>query len=460
MSSEYPPGLVEHGAPSTALLPMRPDELDNWIARDTRRREWLSAIGFRAKPGKHAVLPLERGSNRRAIVVPFDTPPLWQFAGFPFELPEGRYSLPERFEEADQTAMALGWAIGSHTFARYRKPERQPAELAWPRRADRNEVTHLASSVILARELIDTPAQDLGPEELADIALAIANEAGARGQVFVGDELLAANYPCVHAVGRASSRLPRLIDIRWGNPEAPKVTLVGKGVCFDTGGLDLKTREGMLEMKRDMGGAAVMLGLAQSLMRASAPIRLRLMIAAVENSVSGNAFRPLDIIRTRLGKTVEIGNTDAEGRLILCDALAEADSEEPDLLVDCATLTGASRVALGTEIQALFCDDEASANELVRLSLEIDDPVWRMPLWRGYRRLIDSPIADFNNVPKGQLGAAIVAAVYLSEFVSRARVWMHLDIMAANKGPRPGRPEGGEASGLLALYYFIRRRYG
>jgi leucyl aminopeptidase len=287
----------------------------------------------------------------------------------------------------------------------------------------------------------------------------VAAAHGARCEVTEGDALIENNYPAIHAVGRASTRAPRLIDLRWGDAGAPKVTLVGKGVCFDSGGLDIKSHENMLEMKKDMGGAAVVLGLASALMAARLPIHLRVLIPAVDNAIAGNAMRPRDILRTRAGKTVEVGNTDAEGRLILCDALAEADTEAPDLLIDCATLTGAAKIALGTELQALFCDDDQAAAALLSAGSAAGDPLWRLPIWRPYRKLIDSPCADMNNVAKGSFGGAIVAALYLAEFVSAAKVWAHIDMFAANQGARPGRPEGGEATGLRALYTYITARY-
>jgi leucyl aminopeptidase len=288
----------------------------------------------------------------------------------------------------------------------------------------------------------------------------VARQYDARCTVISGSDLLKKNYPTIHAVGRASSRPPCLIDLRWGPKNAPKVTLVGKGVCFDTGGLDLKPAANMLQMKKDMGGAAVVLGLASALMSAKAPIRLRVLIPAVENSVSANAIRPLDIVRTRSGKTVEIGNTDAEGRLILCDALAEADSESPSLLVDCATLTGAARVALGPEVQALFCNDDALADAILRASVDVADPIWRLPIWKPYRKWIDSKVADFNNVADGPFAGSIIGALYLAEFVRESTPWAHLDIMASNTRARPGRPEGGEATGMRALYRMIRQRFG
>jgi leucyl aminopeptidase len=278
--------------------------------------------------------------------------------------------------------------------------------------------------------------------------------------VITGDALLAENYPTIHAVGRASTRAPRLVDITWGEPSAPKVTLVGKGVCFDSGGLDLKAASGMLNMKKDMAGAAIMLALAQAIMAAKLPVRLRVLLPMVENAVSGNALRPRDIVKTRKGLTVEIGNTDAEGRLILCDALAEASTEHPELLVDIATLTGAARVALGPELPALFCNDDSLAAALMAAGTQEDDPLWRMPLWRPYRRLLDSKIADLNNVSEGPQGGAITAALYLQEFVEPGIPWAHLDVMAWNNRTRPGRPEGAEAQTLRAFYAHIAGRFG
>src|SRR5438874_526769 len=296
--------------------------------------------------------------------------------------------------------------------------------------------------------------------KLARVLGRVAKAAGARHRVIVGDDLLTANYPTIHAVGRASVRAPRLVDIVWGDPAAPKVTLVGKGVCFDSGGLDLKTASGMRLMKKDMAGAAIVLGLAQAIMDAQLPVRLRVLLPCVENAVSGNAMRPLDIVRTRKGLTVEIGNTDAEGRLILCDALAEASTEKPELLIDMATLTGAARVALGPELAALFCNDEGLARGLLETAAAEEDPMWRMPLWRPYRKMIDSKIADINNVSESPHAGAVTAALYLQEFVEPQIPWAHLDVMAWNPQSRPGRPEGGEATALRALYAHITQRFG
>jgi leucyl aminopeptidase len=421
-------------------------------------RSWLDAIGFKAEPGSFAFLAGTEGRVASVLAAPVEGEPIWAFAGLPMSLPEGRYVLQTQ-PDAPPTDLALGWALGSYAFTRYKKPKRAPATLVWPNEVDRSEVERIARGVFLARDMINTPAEDMGPEQIADAAQKLADAHRATLKVITGSELLEQNYPTIHIVGRASQRPPRLIDLRWGDQSAPKVTLVGKGVCFDTGGLDLKTREGMLEMKKDMGGAAIMLGLADVLMSAQMPIRLRVLIPAVENSVAGNAVRPLDIVRTRGGKTVEIGNTDAEGRLILCDALAEADSEQPQLLIDCATLTGAARVALGTELQALYCDDDAVASGMQQAGSEVGDPLWRMPIWRPYRREIEGKCADLNNVAQGQFAGSIIATLYLAEFVSQAKAWAHLDVMGSNRTARAGRPEGGEATGLRALYAYLRRRY-
>ena len=434
--------------------------LPGWLEAHPKSRQWIAAIGFKGEPGTFTFIPDSGGRPSGVLASPADGASVWAYSGLSMALPEGTYALEIEDRDAKLTDMALGWALGSYAFTRYKKPQRSPATLVWPTKDDRAEVERIANGVFLARDLINTPCEDMGPEHLADAALAVARTHGAAAHVITGEELLLQNYPTIHIVGRASSRAPRLIDLRWGDESAPKVTLVGKGVCFDTGGLDLKSREGMLEMKKDMGRAAVVLGLASALMSANTPIRLRVLIPAVENSVAGNAYRPLDIVRTRSGKTVEIGNTDAEGRLILCDALAEADSERPDLLVDCATLTGAARIALGPELQALFCDDDAVAEGLSNVGISVGDPLWRMPIWRPYRKQIDGKCADLNNVAQGTFAGSIIGALYLAEFVSASTSWAHLDIMAANPTAKPGRPEGGEATGMRALYAYIRQRYG
>ncbi|PPR60440.1 MAG: Cytosol aminopeptidase, partial [Alphaproteobacteria bacterium MarineAlpha4_Bin2] len=355
---------------------------------------------------------------------------------------------------------ALGWALGTYVFDRYRKIARPQAKLVWPAGASRSAVNGMASSIALTRDLINTPASDLGPAELAAVARQLAREFKARCSVIVGDELLKKNYPMVHAVGRASNRAPRLIDIVWGNPRHPKVTLVGKGVCFDSGGLDLKPASGMKLMKKDMGGAANALGLARMIMAAKLPVRLRVIVPAVENSVSGDAFRPMDVLRSRAGITVEIGNTDAEGRLILADALYEAASEDPELILDFATLTGAARIALGPEIPVMFANDDPLAADLFEYGEAVGDPVWRLPIWKPYRRSMDSKVADINNIGEMPQGGAIIAALFLNEFVKVTVPWAHFDIMAWNTSSRPGRPAGGEAMAIRAAYETIAARFG
>jgi leucyl aminopeptidase len=325
--------------------------------------------------------------------------------------------------------------------------------------SDVARVRRIAEGVFLARDLINTPSNDMGPAEFGDAARALAARFGAAISIVAGDDLLKQNYPLVHAVGRASERAPCLIDLRWGAEDAPRVTVVGKGVCFDSGGLDLKTSSGMLTMKKDMGGAAVALGLALMVMDGNLPVRLRVLIPAVENAVSGQAYRPGDVLRSRKGLTVEIGNTDAEGRLVMADAICEADGESPELLIDIATLTGAARAATGMELPPFFTDDESLATELFRHAAEVHDPLWRMPLWRGYERTLASPIADLNNNPDYNLAGAITAALFLNRFVERSRSWVHIDIPAWIDRPRPGRRRGAEANAARALFALLEARY-
>ena len=447
---------------STRAIPITPvtkASLPQWLDAHPARREWLNLTGFKAEPNSFVFLPPSAGEPMRVLAAVGEGEPVWAFAGLPTLLPEGVYSIDAELDETHATAAALGWSLGSYAFTKYKAPKRAPAALVWPQHADQPDVDRVSKGVFLARDLINTPTEDMGPDQLIDAGAAVAKDAGASVRILRGDELLEHNYPTIHAVGRASTRAPGLLDFTWGDDSAPKVTLVGKGVCFDTGGLNIKPREAMLQMKKDMGGAAIVLGLAQALMAAGTPVRLRVLIPAVENSIAGNAFRPLDIIRTRAGKTVEIGNTDTEGRLILCDALAEADSENPQLLIDCATLTGAARIALGPEVQAFFCDDDGVASTLQHASARVGDPLWRLPIWRPYRKLIDGKCADLNNVAPTPLAGSVIAALYLAEFVSAAVAWVHVDLMASNTSTRPGRPEGGEATGLRALYHYIRERF-
>ncbi|HEX4614665.1 MAG TPA: leucyl aminopeptidase family protein [Stellaceae bacterium] len=464
-STEIAFSLIDETQGAVPITALTKTEFPVWLDEAPERdRNWLTSIGFAAEAGKHALIPGESGKLTRVLVGLGDGPDaegrVWALAGLPAVLPETSYRLDAVPDGANPTSLALGWALATYAFTRYSAKPRSAATLVWPENADRGRVERLAAAVFLARDLANTPAGDLGPKELAGEAVRVARAAGARHRVIVGDDLLAENYPTIHAVGRASARAPRLVDIVWGDPAAPKVTLVGKGVCFDSGGLDLKSASGMRLMKKDMAGAAIVLGLAQAIMDAALPVRLRVLLPCVENAVSGNAMRPLDIVRTRKGLTVEIGNTDAEGRLILCDALAEASTEQPELLIDMATLTGAARVALGPELAALFCNDEELARGLLDAAAAEEDPMWRMPLWRPYRKMIDSKIADINNVSESPHAGAVTAALYLQEFVDPGIPWAHLDVMAWNPQSRPGRPEGAEATALRALYAHIAQRFG
>ncbi len=456
--------MLSHLIPAGPAIPVTPVTAEGLAALvaalDPVQRQWTAATGFTAAPGTVLLLPDGAGGVARVLAGVASGETLWAVAGLPDTLPEGSYRLDPAPDAAAATRMALGWALGCYAFTRYKPQRRGFARLVWPEAADRGLVERLARGIGLARDLVNTPAEEMGPAELAGAAEQLAAPHGAQCRIIIGDQLLQENYPAIHAVGRASARAPRLIDLRWGDPAAPKVTLVGKGVCFDTGGLDLKTSGSMRLMKKDMGGAATVLGLASAVMEGRLPVRLRVLVPAVENSVSANALRPLDVIRTRKGITVEVGNTDAEGRLVLGDALAEASTENPAFLVDLATLTGAARVALGPDLPALFCNDDDLAAALLRAGEAMDDPLWRLPLWKPYRKMLSSPIADINNVSDSPFAGAILGALYLEEFVAPKTAWAHIDTYAWNPGNRPGRPEGGEALALRALYAYIERRFG
>ena len=385
---------------------------------------------------------------------------IWDWAAVADCLPPGTYRIDADPDPAAAHRAALGWALASYRFDRYREAPGTPPALVRPAACDGAAVERAAAATFMVRDLINTPAEDLGPRQLAAAAESLADEFGARCRVVGGEALLRENFPAIHAVGRASTREPCLIDLVWGEEAAPKVTLVGKGVCFDTGGLDLKPAEYMKLMKKDMGGAAIVLGLARMVMSAGLAVRLRVLVPAVDNSVSGNALRPLDVVTTRKGITVEIGNTDAEGRVVLADALSLATEEEPAFLMDCATLTGAARVALGADLPALFCNDDTTAEDLLGHGRGQDDPLWRMPLWKPYRKQIESKVADLTNDAESRYGGAITAALFLAEFVDSNHPWAHIDVMAWNTKTRPGRPEGGEAMAMRALFAFLADRFG
>ncbi|MDB5622829.1 MAG: leucyl aminopeptidase [Devosia sp.] len=419
---------------------------------------WARANDFDGQRGQLLPLPDENGGLRAYLFglgEGAERPALMLgLAGA--RLPPGTYRLAGDF--GDPTLAAAAFRLGAYRFDRYKKLKPAP-ELVLPEAADGSEVERLVVGATLARDWINTPANDFGPDEFDAQIRAFAQARGMSVTAIVGEDLLAANFPMIHAVGRAGHQPPRLLDLVWGDPGDPKVTLVGKGVTFDTGGLDIKTAAGMLLMKKDMGGAANILGLAHLVVSARLRVRLRVLIPIVENAIAGAAFRPGDILQSRKGLTVEIGNTDAEGRLILADALALADEESPELLVDMATLTGAARVALGPELPALFCTDDALARELMTAGLRVDDPLWQMPLWSPYDAMMNSKAADVNNAGQGGFAGSITAALFMRRFVGKAGAWVHLDIMAWAPEARPGRPAGATDHAMRAVYEVLKQRY-
>ena len=442
------------------ILRLGRDALTAWLAGQSADvRAWVENSGFDGAAGALCPVPGAGGRLARVLLGAGAEPSMWDWAILPERLARGTFRIENSLADGEAGHAALAWTLATYAFDRYRKRERRFATLVWPDGVDRAAVERAADATVLVRDLINTPAEDMGPAELATAARRLARSQGARCRVITGPRLLSEGFPAIHAVGRAAARAPRLIDLTWGSRTQPKVTLVGKGVCFDTGGLDLKTAAGMKLMKKDMGGGAHVLGLAHMIMAAGLPVRLRVLVPAVENSVSGNALRPLDVVRTRGGPTVEIGNTDAEGRVVLADALAEAARETPQLIVDLATLTGAARIALGTELPALFSNDDDVAAALCRHGEREHDPLWRMPLWKPYAAEVEGKTADLTNAPEGGYAGAITAALFLERFVSPPAPWVHIDLMAWTLRSRPGRPEGGEAMGMRALFALIAERF-
>ncbi|MBB3227719.1 leucyl aminopeptidase [Luteibacter sp. Sphag1AF] len=425
---------------------------------DAAQKQWLTATGFRPTPGSVALLPDAKGALTRVLIGVDRDDPLSGVSSLPHRLPAGDYALAPEGVIDNEELLALGWALGAYSFDRYRKTARSPARLAISGTTLKT-LAPLVDATAQVRDLVNTPTEDMGPEHLAEAIKAHANTYKGKFREWVGDELLSANFPTIHAVGRASHRPPRLIELTWGNATDPKLMIVGKGVCFDTGGLDLKPADGMRWMKKDMGGAAHAIALASLVMQAGLPVHLTLLVPAVENAVSGNAMRPGEVIVTRAGYSVEVDNTDAEGRLVLCDALAYASEQKPDLIVDFATLTGAARVALGPDLPALFTNRDSLANDVLAAGTAVADPLWRLPLWRPYRRMLESYLADFANSGASRHAGAITAALYLERFVPEDINWMHLDTYSWNDADRPGHPRGGEAQGLRAFFRFLSERY-
>ena len=457
---------AEFANPADAAVAITFATVETWEALlpglPPQTADHAAMLAFEPKAGRHLVVP---GAGREIAAVVFGLEPAGARGRDPFLpgklatlLPAGVYAFANAPHDAELAA--LGWLLASYRFTRYKADAKPPAQLRPPAGIDIGKVRLMARGVTLARDLVNTPANDMGPAALERAALELAQAHGASADVTRGADLLARNFPLIHAVGRAAAQAPRLVDFHWGRADAPKVTLVGKGVCFDTGGLDIKPSAGMLIMKKDMGGAATALALASMVMGRGLDVRLRVVIPIVENSIAGDAMRPGDIYPSRKGLTVEIGNTDAEGRLILADALALADEEGPELLLDFATLTGAARVALGPDLPPFYTGDEALAAEIARHAVATHDPVWRLPLWDAYDSMMDGKISDLNNAPGSPFAGSITAALFLRRFVHKAKSWVHFDIYGWTPAARPGRPEGGESQAARLLFDLLEQRHG
>ena len=443
------------------------DEFDAWRAmQPASMQRWLSEQNFNGEKNRVVLLPDSDGGLSAAVAGlgrRQGALSLWHAAGVAERLPPRRFRLAQEFNAEEATQLCLGFAYGAYRFERYRPAKHDAASLEAPLNADQRFASLAAESLRMARDWINTPAADLGPVQLAGAARELAERHQAAFHEWVGEDLLSANFPAIHAVGRASAAAPRLLELRWpghADETYPRLTLLGKGVCFDSGGLDIKSGSGMALMKKDMGGAAVALALAHMLMSVKIRAQLRVLVPAVENSISGNAYRPGDVLATRKGLSVEVGNTDAEGRLVLCDALALADAEHPDLIIDFATLTGAARVALGPELPALFGNDDAVVRDLAAVAAAEHDPLWPMPLWPGYEDELASKIADLNNVSSSAFAGAIFGALFLKRFVTESPRWLHIDLYAWNPKDRPGRSVGAEAQALRGVYRYLVKRYG
>ncbi len=455
--------LIEKSdASAIQLVPLSPDNFEEWLQKQPQDlQNWIAANEFNATIGSTLAVADKKGEIQQVLVGISEDNLLWDYAALPGKLPKSTYKIAGQLKKAQASDAALGWALGCYAFDWYKESTKEFPVLITPKSCDFKTVQALASGIELTRDLINIPAADMGPAELAQAAQDLAKEYGASCGVEVDKNTLKEHFPAVYAVGKGATkaRRPRLINLSWGSDKNPKITLVGKGVCFDTGGLDIKPAQFMKLMKKDMGGAAHVLGLAKAIMQAELPVHLRVLIPAVENAVSDKAMRPLDVVDSRKGKTIEIGHTDAEGRVILADALTLACEENPEIVLDFATLTGAARVALGTDLPALFCNNDTLANDLLKGAEESGDPLWRLPLWKPYRQMIDGKTADLSNEASAPYGGAITAALFLQEFVDSSTAWAHLDVMGWNIASKPGRPEGGEAMGLRAAFAMIKKRF-
>jgi leucyl aminopeptidase len=454
------PFIADAAPNAVPIHALRASEWSQWSeGRADALKRLAAAHDFQAQNGRILLAPATDGSIERVLFGVGDKANAIIMGALAQHLPAGDYRIAAAPREFDTTLIAIAWGLGAYVFDRYKKRKRPAPRLLAPEGADMAEAQRIVRAAWLARDLVNTPTNDMGPDALHAVAEAVARAHGAAFEAIVGDDLLTQNYPLIHAVGRASAQAPRLLHLSWGDPSAKKLALVGKGVCFDTGGLDLKPSAGMRVMKKDMGGAAHALALAQIVMDAKLNVKLDVYLPVVENSVSGDAFRPGDIIKSRKGLTVEIDNTDAEGRLVLADALTRACEADPDLVLDFATLTGAARTALGPDIPPFFANDDALAADLAHASAEMCDPVWRMPLWDAYDSDMDSPIADLKNTGDGAFAGAIFGALFLRKFVT-APSWAHFDVYAWAPKEKASRPQGGEAQALRASWKVIKARFG
>lgn len=433
-------------------------DFNNWIKQETPHiKNWLSAMAFKGKGGDFCIVPHANFSIGHVILVLTSSDHFWEVGSLPYLLPEGNYFFEG--ENIHYAHFACTWGLGAYYFSKYKALNRRPAKLVLPKACNPASLNNIVEAIYLVRDLINIPTEDLGPSEFAAAVKHFCKENNATFKEIVGEHLLTQGFPLIHTVGRASDDPPRFLEIEWGNKKNPNITLVGKGVCFDSGGLDIKLASAMLLMKKDMGGAANVLGLAQMIIRAKLPIFLKVLIPVVENVISGNAYRPGDIIKSRKGLTVEIGNTDAEGRVILADALTYACESKPDLLIDLSTLTGAARVALGTDLPAVFSPQDQLVDAVINASARVSDPIWRLPLFAAYREALNTPFADINNAGGDGYAGAITAALFLKEFVSDTIPWLHYDMMAWNLKSKPGRPQGGEAMAIRGLFHYLSQTY-
>lgn len=451
--------LTDASIATIPLIPCSKKQLKESVKQQSKpTRRWIKQSGFKAEKGEFCLIPNKKGTLKQVLFAVADTIEYrWVLSSLAEKLPQGNYHLHADWNKQQQQDAAIGWGLACYQFERYKKAQRTAPCLLLEKKPKR--IKAFVAAFTLVRDLINTPAADMMPQDLSRVANDLCQRFDAKFKQIKGDDLLDKNYPCLHAVGRASLHEPRLIHLQWGDKTHPKVSLVGKGICFDTGGLDLKPSQFMRFMKKDMGGAAHVLGLAQLIMALGLAVRLDVFVSAADNAISADAFRPGDVLYTRSGKTVEIDNTDAEGRLVLCDALTKAGESQPDLIIDFATLTGAARVAVGTEIPAFFTNDDKLTTEINQASAQADEVVWQLPMHKPYLSYLDSDIADIlNSSPQGY-GGAITAALYLNEFVDDRVQWVHFDMMAWNNRHRAGRPKGGEAMGLLAVFQLLENRY-